>query len=245
MDAHALLTSQGWRGKGHSLHKTNDGIGLAKPLLLSRKADTKGLGAAQHFTSNQWWMNAFDEQLKGLDTSRDGKVVQTVTTVKINSLAKAALGKYRLDSSFVRGGLLQGTIAELQQGDASPSAGSDVGPRPGAQKARPREESREERRARREAKRARKEERERRRLRKEARRERREAREEKRVLREARRARKLERAKDRDLRRSKTVSLDTSGDDADEERRHRRAKMQDRRRKKQGKEAKLSKKRDR
>lgn len=110
MNASALLQSQGWRGKGHSLHKTDDSIGLAKPLLLNRKDNTKGLGTTQHFTSDQWWMNAFDEQLKGLETSKEGKVTQTVKTGKLNAIEKGSLGKYSLYLSFVRGGFLQGTL---------------------------------------------------------------------------------------------------------------------------------------
>ncbi|KAM4058427.1 DNA-directed RNA polymerase II subunit RPB1 [Hirsutella rhossiliensis] len=158
MNAHALLTSQGWRGKGHSLHKTNDAIGLSKPLLLSRKDDTKGLGTKQHFTSDQWWMNAFDEQLKGLDTSHDGKVLQTVVTGKLNSIEKGSLGKYYLYTSFVRGGFLQGTIAE-QQADTSSSTGPDEELTADTEQAPPSKETKDERRARRADKKRRKEER--------------------------------------------------------------------------------------
>lgn len=161
MNAHALLTSQGWRGKGHSLHKTNDAIGLSTPLLLSRKDDTKGLGTKQHFTSDQWWMNAFDEQLKGLDTSHDGKVLQTVTTGKLNSIEKGSLGKYYLYTSFVRGGLLQGTIDE-QRADTSSSTGPDDEPTAKAEPAPLQKETKEERRARRADKKRRKAERARR-----------------------------------------------------------------------------------
>ncbi|RDA89098.1 hypothetical protein CP532_2257 [Ophiocordyceps camponoti-leonardi (nom. inval.)] len=114
MNAHALLSAQGWRGKGHSLHKTDDSIGLAKPLLLPKKDGKCGIGSSQHFTSDQWWMNAFDEQLKGLDTSKEGRVTQTVTTGKLNSIDKGSLGKYYLYTSFVRGGLLEGTILSLE-----------------------------------------------------------------------------------------------------------------------------------
>ncbi|KJZ77457.1 hypothetical protein HIM_03181 [Hirsutella minnesotensis 3608] len=163
MNAHALLTSQGWRGKGHSLHKTDDGIGLAKPLLLSRKDDTKGLGTKQHFTSDQWWMNAFDEQLKGLDTSKEGQVLQTVTTGKLNSIEKGSLGKYYLYTSFVRGGFLQGTIGEQQEDDSSSSPDDEEQAATTATQSQPRRETKEEKRARREARRIRKEERARRR----------------------------------------------------------------------------------
>lgn len=155
MDARALLTSQGWRGKGHSLHLTDDSIGLAKPLLLSRKDNTKGLGTKQHFTSDQWWMNAFDEQLKGLDTSKEGQVKQTVTTGKLNSIEKGSLGKYYLYTSFVRGGFLEGTLGDDH--DSSSTDSDEATPNTGAPE--PRKETKEERRARKEAKRKRKEER--------------------------------------------------------------------------------------
>ncbi|OBT52950.1 hypothetical protein VE04_06725, partial [Pseudogymnoascus sp. 24MN13] len=77
MNAHALLTSQGWRGSGHSLHAHSDSIGLARPLLVSQKQNTLGVGKKQHRTSDMWWMNAFDKSLQGLDTSKEGQVVQT------------------------------------------------------------------------------------------------------------------------------------------------------------------------
>ncbi|OHE93495.1 hypothetical protein CORC01_11181 [Colletotrichum orchidophilum] len=115
MDAHALLSAQGWRGKGHSLHATDDSIGLAKPLLLNRKDNTKGLGTKAHFTSDTWWMNAFDEQLQGLDTSKKGQVTQTVTQGRLNQIEKVSGGKWMLYASFVRGGFLEGTIQEHER----------------------------------------------------------------------------------------------------------------------------------
>lgn len=72
MDSHALLTAQGWRGTGHSLHASSDAIGLARPLLVSQKQNNLGLGKKQHKTSDMWWMNAFDKSLAGLDTSVEG-----------------------------------------------------------------------------------------------------------------------------------------------------------------------------
>ena len=159
MDARALLTSQGWRGTGHSLHKTDDAIGLSKPLLLSRKDDTRGLGTKQHFTSDQWWMNAFDEQLKGLDTTKDGKVRQTVTTGKLNAIEKGSLGRWYLYTSFVKGGVLEGTVHNEEDKDSSSSTDSDDATPPKTDDPDPRKETKEERRARKEAKRKRKEER--------------------------------------------------------------------------------------
>ncbi|EFY86543.1 DNA-directed RNA polymerase II subunit RPB1 [Metarhizium acridum CQMa 102] len=170
MDASALLTSQGWRGKGHSLHKTDNSIGLAKPLLLNRKDNTKGLGTTPHFTSDQWWMNAFDEQLKGLDTSKEGKVTQTVKTGKLNAIEKGSLGKYSLYTSFVRGGFLEGT---LPTSESSSDAEGESGETPGTSQPEAKTDKRarkEERRRLREEKAARRKEKEEKRLKKEAKR---------------------------------------------------------------------------
>ncbi|KAH7368493.1 hypothetical protein B0T11DRAFT_326671 [Plectosphaerella cucumerina] len=123
MDAHALLTSHGWRGTGHSLHATDDKIGLAKPLLLNRRDGNKGLGQKAHYTSDMWWMNAFDEQLQGLQqtTSKDGKigVVQTVSNGRINSVEQGMGGRWKLNGNFVRGGFLQGTVEKLEASESS------------------------------------------------------------------------------------------------------------------------------
>jgi len=107
MNARAILQAQGWRGDGHTLHATSDGIGLKKRLLVSRKDGTSGLGASQ-YANDQWWLSALDEQLKGLDTS-NGKVVQTLKDGKLNRLDEQA-GKSELYKSFVYGGILQGTV---------------------------------------------------------------------------------------------------------------------------------------
>ncbi|KAH6990744.1 hypothetical protein BKA56DRAFT_610329 [Ilyonectria sp. MPI-CAGE-AT-0026] len=207
MDAHALLSSQGWRGTGHSLHKTDDSIGLSKPLLLSRKDNTKGLGQKQHFTSDQWWMNAFDEQLKGLDTSKDGKVVQTLTTGKLNTIDKN-LGKYSVYTSFVRGGFLEGTLSRLEIKDSSSTESSedDSADQERAKTSKPenRKETKDERKARKEAKRKRKEER---------------ARE------------KAEKAARREQKKSKkSAKSSTESSDADDEKRRRRARKEEKRR---------------
>ncbi|KAL7943169.1 hypothetical protein V8C42DRAFT_329883 [Trichoderma barbatum] len=153
MNAHALLSAQGWRGTGHSLHKTDDAIGLAKPLLLNRKTNTKGLGNTKHFTSDLWWMDAFDEQLKGLDTSKEGKVEQTVKSGKLNALDPGRVSKYSVYASFVRGGFLQGTLSS-ETTDDSTSTESD---KSDGKDTKLKKESKEEKRARKEEKRKRKE----------------------------------------------------------------------------------------
>jgi nucleolar protein TMA23 len=163
MNAAALLKSQGWRGKGHTLHATDNSIGLANPLLLSRNTDGKGLGANKTFT-DQWWLAAFDEKLKGLDVTKNG-VVQTVTTGALNAV-RGGGGKYSgLYASFVRGGLMEGTLEDRMVGreestDATPVS-EDTESVPGLRKGVVKgKESREERRRRKEAKVERKEARE-------------------------------------------------------------------------------------
>ncbi|KAG5663758.1 hypothetical protein KAF25_006343 [Fusarium avenaceum] len=210
MDAHALLSSQGWRGTGHSLHKTDDSIGLAKPLLLNRKDNTKGLGQKQHFTSDQWWMNAFDEQLKGIDTSKNGKVVQTVTTGKLNVIDKN-LGKYSVYSTFVRGGFLEGTLDRLNIKDSSVESSeteSSDQQEDKSSKDKTRKETKEEKKARKEAKRKRKEARATKRAEKAARRE----------------------LKSKSKKSSKSSKSSAESSDADEEKRRRRAKKEEKRR---------------
>lgn len=117
MDAHALLTSQGWRGSGHSLHPTDDAQGLSRPLLVSQKQNVLGIGKKQHHTSDMWWMNAFDKSLKGLDTSKEGHVVQTVNNGALDMVAKGGskfIGSGGLYSCFVRGESLVGTMQTLE-----------------------------------------------------------------------------------------------------------------------------------
>ncbi|KAL7939548.1 hypothetical protein V8C35DRAFT_286966 [Trichoderma chlorosporum] len=161
MDAHALLSAQGWRGTGHSLHKTDDSIGLAKPLLLNRKTNTKGLGNTKHFTSDLWWMDAFDEQLKGLDTSKEGKVEQTVKTGKLNALDPGRVSKYSIYASFVRGGFLQGTLSTETTDDSTGTESDKSDERKSEstkpKTTKPKKETKEEKRARKEEKRKRKE----------------------------------------------------------------------------------------
>lgn len=165
MDASALLKAQGWRGKGFSLHPNDNSIGLAKPLLISRNTDGRGIGQKPHVTSDQWWLHAFDQKLKGLDTSKKGAVTQSVTKGQLDVVvATGKTGKYMgvsgLYSSFVSGGLLEGTKSEEEppSSDATPVSSSSEG-ESGNKKSRKssREgETRAERKMRREARRLRK-----------------------------------------------------------------------------------------
>lgn len=155
MDAHALLKSQGWRGSGHSLHKTDDSIGLAKPILTSRKNNTLGIGRKNHVTSDQWWLNALDEQLKSLDTSSKTSIVQTKKNTKLEGMLTSGTGKYTganaLYACFVSGGLLQGTLHTENREESTDTTPEAEVPAPVVKK-----ETKEERRARREERRRRK-----------------------------------------------------------------------------------------
>ncbi|KAK0630039.1 hypothetical protein B0T17DRAFT_615746 [Bombardia bombarda] len=131
MDASALLQSQGWRGKGFSLHPTDSKIGLARPLLISRNTDGRGIGNKTHYTSDQWWLDAFDQKLKGLDTSKKGTVTQSVDQGKLDVITNGVTGKYSgaagLYASFVKGEMLVGTTDQVmtdESSDATP-AGED------------------------------------------------------------------------------------------------------------------------
>jgi len=147
MNAGAVLKAHGWRGHGHTLHATSDSTGLAKPLLLPRKDNKLGVGK-MHATTDQWWLSAFDQQLQGLDTSKKGVVVQTVTHGRLNAVAAGGGGKYQgvsgLYATFVKGGMLEGTITPGESTDTNEEKQKHV------------PETKEERRARREAKRLRK-----------------------------------------------------------------------------------------
>lgn len=111
MNAHALLTSQGWLGTGHAL--SNNPNALTRPILVSQKQNVLGLGKKAHRTSDMWWQNAFDKSLQGLDTSKDGAVTQTVTNGALDMVRGGGgkwVGSGGLYACFVRGGALEGTV---------------------------------------------------------------------------------------------------------------------------------------
>ncbi|KAK8043579.1 hypothetical protein PG993_006009 [Apiospora rasikravindrae] len=116
IDAHALLTSQGWRGKGHSLHPTNDSTGLKHHILIKRDGnDGAGLGLKKDHKVEAWWMNAFDQALKGIDTT-SGTMKRTAGggNLDLDKIVSKGIYKYSggngLYNSFVKGGLLAGTV---------------------------------------------------------------------------------------------------------------------------------------
>ena len=118
MDTAAYLISQGWRGDGHSLHYT--GRGITKPISISQKANTFGIGKKKHDAhADQWWARAFDDTLKGLNATKDeatgrterismGAGAQALQLVeKVGAKWVAQGGLY---SNFVRGESLSGTL---------------------------------------------------------------------------------------------------------------------------------------
>ncbi|KAM3077868.1 hypothetical protein ACMFMF_004286 [Clarireedia jacksonii] len=157
MNAHALLTSQGWRGTGHSLHSTSDSIGLSRPLLVSKKDNVLGLGKKQHKTADMWWMNAFDASLKGLDTSKEGQVkVESGggLDMVVKGGSKWVGGKGGLYSFFVRGEGMGGTIGEKEKEEVLVENKEVKEKGKGKKKGEERLETKEERRARKAKKRA-------------------------------------------------------------------------------------------
>lgn len=182
MNAEALLKSQGWRGLGHSLHHSDDAIGLKRPILFSQKQNVLGVGTNTHRTSDQWWMNAFDQQLKGMETVEGGTgVIQKVKGGDLNKIQGkhtkyGAIGGGGLYSEFVSGGVLQGTIMvdnsnssssnseedeeeiNEQEKETTPAT-SEESEEVKSQAINFKKESKEERRARKEAKKRRKEKR--------------------------------------------------------------------------------------
>lgn len=71
MDTHAHLKRLGWQGHGHALGRNQNG--LKKPILVSHKTNSLGLGAKEKKERqvDQWWLNAFDTALKDFGTGKE------------------------------------------------------------------------------------------------------------------------------------------------------------------------------
>ncbi|KAH8163121.1 hypothetical protein CIB48_g5125 [Xylaria polymorpha] len=134
MNAHALLTAQGWRGTGHSLHPTDDRTGLTHHILIKRNQDGSGLGSKKDHKQEAWWLNAFDQALKGIDM-KSGTMKQTL---KGGALEKITARNVATKYTGARGLYTSGAGTPLSQEPET--------------KISKREETKEERRARREAK---------------------------------------------------------------------------------------------
>lgn len=110
MDASAYLMRHGWRGTGHSLDTSNNG--LKRPLLISKKVDVLGIGINKHdVIADQWWLKAFDAGLKDFGTGKTSLLSQ----VKDHGIKRGGLY-----GRFVRGEGVPGTIGkELLPSDKS------------------------------------------------------------------------------------------------------------------------------
>lgn len=66
MNAYRHLQGLGWRGSGFSLDTTDRG--LKKPLLISRKSDSRGVGSKTPAArqADHWWLTAYDSALSTL-----------------------------------------------------------------------------------------------------------------------------------------------------------------------------------
>ncbi|KAI0517141.1 hypothetical protein F5B22DRAFT_130028 [Xylaria bambusicola] len=169
MNAHALLTAQGWRGTGHSLHPTSDSNGLTHHILIKRNKDGAGLGNKKDHKQEAWWLNAFDQALKGIDT-KSGTMKQTLKggaleKITARNVATKYTGTRGLYTSFIRGGVMEGSVNDPAASLPTPpdsGAGTPLPTEPDSKtkKDGKREETKEERRARREAKRLKKAEKE-------------------------------------------------------------------------------------
>lgn len=103
MDASAYLKKHGWRGTGHSLDTSNNG--LKRPLLISKKIDVLGIGINKHdVIADQWWLKAFDAGLKDFGTGKTSLLSQ----VKDHGIKRGGLY-----GRFVKGEGVPGTIGEV------------------------------------------------------------------------------------------------------------------------------------
>lgn len=138
MDAHAHLLSLGWAGPGHSLDSRpqkgrrglaydpklaqNTGNGLVKPLLISQKKNTFGIGKKAHepAAGNEWWLKGFETALSNVGKSEAERTSGSATPESGRS-ANGYTGKHvGLYGFFVKGGEMEGTIGlEAREGCTS------------------------------------------------------------------------------------------------------------------------------
>lgn len=133
MDAHAHLLSLGWAGPGHSLdsrphmhHKgrrglaydpsqnNNTGRGLVKPLLVSQKRNSFGIGKKIHEPAggNEWWLKGFENALSNVG-KKGGSQTTSGTATPETGPASGYRGKHDgLYGFFLKGQQMEGTIGE-------------------------------------------------------------------------------------------------------------------------------------
>jgi nucleolar protein TMA23 len=137
MDVHAHLLSLGWAGPGHSLdsrphpqHKgrrglaydpaqnnNNTGRGLVKPLLVSQKKNSFGIGKKSHepAAGNEWWLKGFENALSNVGKN-SGSQATSGTATPESADAATHRGKHiGLYGFFVKGQQMEGTIREKEE----------------------------------------------------------------------------------------------------------------------------------
>jgi hypothetical protein len=147
MDAHAHLLSLGWAGPGHSLdsrpqaqHKgrrglaydpsqnNNTGRGLVKPLLVSQKRNTFGIGKKAHepAAGNEWWLKGFENALSNIGKNKDSTATSGTATPETESTS-GYRGKHNgLYGFFVRGQQMEGTMREERENPRGKKRKSDT-----------------------------------------------------------------------------------------------------------------------
>jgi nucleolar protein TMA23 len=129
MNAQAHLLAQGWAGPGHSL-PSSSGSGLSRPLLVAQKQNNLGLGKKKFDLADQWWLRAFDDSLKGINSTTGGapesanveteiRVVQTRAGGDLDMVRSGGgkwVGRGGLYGRFVKGEVLGGTFEEQEEG---------------------------------------------------------------------------------------------------------------------------------
>ncbi|CAG8893726.1 unnamed protein product [Penicillium egyptiacum] len=106
MDAQAYLIKHGWSGPGNPLNPNrrpgaHSGLGLTRPLLVSRKANNHGVGKkTTKDPTNQWWLRGFEDALKGV-----GNDSFEANSARENNALTSELYRH-----FVRGEGLAGTL---------------------------------------------------------------------------------------------------------------------------------------
>jgi len=119
MNASALLTAQGWSGPSTPLnpHSATANTHITKPLLISQKKNTLGVGnnPLARYGQNQWWLRDFDETLKGIGRPKGGKgdIGEKKVVGGVLGAQGSVVGK-GLYGWFVRGEVLEGTIKDSE-----------------------------------------------------------------------------------------------------------------------------------
>ncbi|EEP82227.1 predicted protein [Uncinocarpus reesii 1704] len=104
----------GWSGPGNPLNPSrraggpHAGLGLTKPILISRKKNTHGIGKKVHDHTNQWWLRGFEAALSGI--ANDGTASPATSTSEENSNNGNNGMRSELYKFFVKGEGMKGTI---------------------------------------------------------------------------------------------------------------------------------------